>query len=940
VSAPRPKHVYRRLAAEARPFSLHIGGLLILSVLSSISTLLIPVPLKIAVDNVIGSHPLPGVLDALLPNAVTSSSTEVLVLAVVLLVLFMLLKQLVEFATLVLSTYAGQKLLLSFRARLFRHVQRLSLSYHDLRGVTDSTYRIQYDAQSLQTLAIAGVIPFLTALFTVIGMLYVTTKIDWRLGVIALAVSPPLLVTFHVYRRRLRRQWHEAKQLESSALSVVHEALSALRVVKAFGREDHERERFVGRSGESMRVQVGLSFVEGTFGVLIGLIMALGTAAVLWVGTRNVQAGTLTVGDLVLVMAYLQQLYEPLQTISKKAGTLQSSLASAERVFSLLDQAPDLAESPHAKPLKRAAGAIAFRDVSFAYDSMQPALRDVSFELSPGTSVGIGGATGAGKTTLVSLLTRFYDPTSGQIRLDGVDLREYRVADLRRQFAIVLQEPVLFSTSIAENIAYARPDARLEEIQAAAAAANSHTFISRLPEGYDTPVGERGMRLSGGERQRISLARAFLKDAPILILDEPTSSVDVGTEATIMEAMERLMAGRTTIMIAHRLSTLEACDVRLEIDDGRLTRRYDIAGGSRATPDRRRGVPTVNAADPGDRRLGAQPPSQVVQRACQIVAGRGDARLLAHEPLKRSVHRLNLEVRGDPVRVILKRLSGRRAQVNERVANRWLPTVGLEWACPAVLGVIRNGNHGKVWHVYEDLGEAGLDRHGCDPVRVGAVVELVASLHGRFAGHALLEECRRDGEGLGMGFYTREVLRCLHFLDSLGPAGECLPREQAELRDRLLDRLERLYDQRHDRAVLLATYARPDTLLHGDLWTSNTFVIERDGKVEARLIDWDHAGVGPVTYDLSTFLYRFPPEARPWVLEQYREAASRWGGWLPADRTLNLLLETAEYARYACCLAGAARAALRGERWGFEEMAEIETWFDRLEPVLAEVGAG
>jgi ATP-binding cassette subfamily B protein len=582
VNAPKPKHVYRRLFAEARPFSLHIAGLLVLSVLSALFTLLIPLPLKIAVDNVIGSHPLPGLLDTVLPSAVSRSSTGVLVFAVGFLVVIMLLKQLEQFASLVLSTYAGQKLLLSFRARLFRHVQRLSLAYHDMRGVTDSTYRIQYDAQSLQTLAIAGVIPFLTAVFTVIGMLYVTAMIVWRLGLIALAVAPPLLVTFHFYRRRLRSQWHEAKRLESSALSVVQEALSALRVVKAFGQEDHERERFLGRSGESMRVQVGLSFAEGSFGVLIGLIMALGTAAVLFVGTRSVQSGALTVGDLVLVMAYLQQLYEPLQTISKKAGTLQSSLASAERVFSLLDEAPDLLEAPHARPLKRAAGAVAFQSVSFAYDSARPVLRDVSFELDPGTSVGIAGATGAGKTTLVSLLTRFYDPTSGQIMLDGVDLRDYRVADLRSQFAIVLQEPVLFSTSIAENVAYARPDASLKDVQAAAVAANAHEFILRLADGYDTPVGERGMRLSGGERQRISLARAFLKDAPMLILDEPTSSVDVRTEATIMEAMARLMAGRTTVMIAHRLGTLKGCDLRLEIENGRLADLHE--DGAAGTP--------------------------------------------------------------------------------------------------------------------------------------------------------------------------------------------------------------------------------------------------------------------------------------------------------------------------------------------------------------------
>jgi len=352
-------------------------------------------------------------------------------------------------------------------------------------------------------------------------------------------------------------------------------------VVKAFGQEERERERFVGRSGESMRKQVGLSRAEGSFGMLIALLMGLGGSAVLFVGARQVQAGALTVGDLVLVMAYLQQLYEPLQTISKKAGSLQSSLASAERVFSLLDQAPDLVDGPHARRLKRAAGAVAFRDVWFSYDGEDPALRDVSFKLEPGTSVGIAGTTGAGKTTLVNLLARFYDPTMGRIELDGIDLREYRIADLREQFSIVLQDPVLFSTSISENIAYARPSADRLEIEAAAAAANAHDFTSALPDGYDTAVGERGMRLSGGERQRISLARAFLKDAPVLILDEPTSSVDVGTEELIMEAMKRLMTGRTTIMIAHRLATLHDCNLRLQLEHGRVVDRrpgHEVAG--------------------------------------------------------------------------------------------------------------------------------------------------------------------------------------------------------------------------------------------------------------------------------------------------------------------------------------------------------------------------
>jgi len=569
MSRRKPPHLYRRLLGEARPFWKQITGLLALGVLSSAFTLLTPIPLKITVEVLVGSHQLPAPFDAL-PYGASGSHTGILVFAAALFVVITLLKQLEQFASLVLSTYAGEQLLLSFRARVFRHVQRLSLAHHDMTGVTDSTYRIQYDAQSIQTLLITGLIPLLTAAVTVVGMLVVTVLIDWRLGLIAIAVAPPLLLALHIYRRRLRSGWHEAKALESAALSVVQEALSALRVVKAFGQEEREEERFLDRSGASVRVQVGLSSIEGRFGLVVALIMGLGAAAELFVGARLVQSGALTVGDLVLVMAYLQQLYEPLQTISKKAGSMQSSLASAERVFSLLDRPPDLVEAPHPRPLARAAGTVAFRNVWFSYDGEGPVLKNISFRLEPGTSLGVAGVTGAGKSTLVSLLVRFYDPTIGQIELDGIDLREYRIADLRRQFAIVLQEPVLFSTSIAENIGYARPSASRAEIEAAATAAHAHEFISTFPNGYDTPVGERGMRLSGGERQRISLARAFLKDAPVLILDEPTSSVDVATESVIMKAMQHLMGGRTTIMIAHRLSTLDGCNLRLELERSRL----------------------------------------------------------------------------------------------------------------------------------------------------------------------------------------------------------------------------------------------------------------------------------------------------------------------------------------------------------------------------------
>jgi ATP-binding cassette subfamily B protein len=305
----------------------------------------------------------------------------------------------------------------------------------------------------------------------------------------------------------------------------------------------------------------------------------------LWIGVRHVQAGYMTLGNLLLVMAYLAQFYGPLKTIGQKAAGLQGYLAGAERAFAVLERVTDVPERPNARPLARAAGAVAFRHVSFGYERNHCVLHDVSLDIPIGERLGIAGRTGAGKTTMINLLARFYDPWSGQILLDGADLREYRLADLRNQFAIVLQEPVLFSATIAENIAYARPDASQEEIVRAAKLANAHEFIANLPEGYQSRAGERGLRLSGGERQRISLARAFLKDAPILVLDEPTSAVDFKTESAIMEAMERLMRGRTVLMIAHRTSTLENCDLRLELEGGRVVSH----------------VKTARAREPGDR---------------------------------------------------------------------------------------------------------------------------------------------------------------------------------------------------------------------------------------------------------------------------------------------------------------------------------------------------
>lgn len=570
VSRHGDLRLYGRIWGQARPYWQHIVGVFLLDLLASPLGLLAPVPLKIAVDSAIGNHPLPSFLEPVLPPRATHSGTAALFLAVGLLVGLTVVRQIQSLASSLLRTYTAEKLVLDFRSRLFRHAQRLSLAYHDMSGTADSVYRIQYDASAIQYVALDGFVPFFRAGFTLVAMLYITLRIDWQFAMVALVVSPGLYWVSQASRRRWRVQSREVKTMESAAMAVVQEVLSAVRVVKAFGREDYEQDRYMRRSTDVLGARIRLGLAEGRFSLIIGLITSVGTAAALWLGVRHVQAGVLTLGSLFLVMSYLSQLYEPLRTIGQKATRLQGYLASAERAFAILDQRPDVVERPNARPLARASGAVTFRNVCFAYQQGQSVLRDISLEVSPGTRVGIAGRTGAGKTTLLSLLTRFYDPVSGQIVLDGVDLPDYRVADLRNQFAIVLQEPVLFSTSIRENIAYARPEASDEEIVKAAKLADAHDFIIGLPEGYQTRVGERGMRLSGGERQRISLARAFLKDAPILLLDEPTSSVDLKTESTIMEAMDRLMRGRTTFIIAHRLSTLEGCDLRMELQNGGL----------------------------------------------------------------------------------------------------------------------------------------------------------------------------------------------------------------------------------------------------------------------------------------------------------------------------------------------------------------------------------
>jgi ATP-binding cassette subfamily B protein len=564
----------RRLLTHLRPYRAWLVLVVVVDLLAVPLALLMPLPLKLAVDHAIGGQPLPAWAAALWPG---EGAGAALALAVAGVLALAVATQVQRNGSWLLQQWTGERLVLGFRAQLFRRVQRLSMTYHDQRGIADSLYRIQYDATSVQWLAVYGIAPVLTAIGTLVGITVVLWSMDAALAAVALAVMPALVVLTVVFGGRVRERWRRQKEMESAVTSVLQESLGALRVVKAFGQEQREEARFRERAGRELTASLSVVRLQVAYYTLTALVLALGTAAALWIGTREVQAGALSIGALTMVMAYLVQLYAPLEALTAKVSEFQGSMAGAERAFALLDEPLDVSDRPDAKPLARAQGVFELQDVAYAYPGGAPVLAGMSARIPAGSRVGIVGRTGAGKTTLMNLLVRFQDPTAGAVLLDGTDLRDWKLEDLRRQYAIVLQEAVLFSSSIGENIAYGRPGATQAEIEAAARAANAHDFIVALPQGYDTPVGERGMMLSGGQRQRIALARAFLKDAPVLILDEPTSAVDMQTEAAIIDAMERLMAGRTTFIVAHRLATLAHCDVVYAVEDGRLLPR-DVEG--------------------------------------------------------------------------------------------------------------------------------------------------------------------------------------------------------------------------------------------------------------------------------------------------------------------------------------------------------------------------
>ena len=560
----------KRAFEDLRPYLWPLAALLVISLLAVPIALIFPLPIKLLVDNVLGSQPLPGYLTIFVGSQASKSLG--ISLAISILLGAAVLTYLQNLVNVWYSNKVGNRMTLDVRARLFRQMQRLSIAYHDTMGASDSAYRTLNDAPMLRSFGIDNIIPLTTSILTLAAMILVMVYLDWQLALIALLVSPLMFLLTVAFRPRIRAGWRKYRASESAAMEVAQESLSASRLVKSYGQEERKNQQLVSHYSESLSAQLKVQVDSAFYSLLVGIVTASGLAAVLYIGIGHVQAGILTLGSLLVVNYYVTQLYTPLRNVGASILDIQMSLTGVERYRAVLDEKPDVPESPNALPLARARGEIAFRKVSFEYTKDHPVLQDVSFSLPSGSCLGVVGPTGSGKTTLSTLMLRLFDPTKGVITLDDIDLKDYKLADLRNQFAVVHQETVLFSTTVAENIRFARPNASMDEVVAAATAAKAHDFITSLPNGYDTLVGERGMKLSGGERQRISLARAFLKNAPILILDEPTSSLDVHTETAILDTIQELMKDSTTLMIAHRPSTLRNCNMILMLEDGRVAR--------------------------------------------------------------------------------------------------------------------------------------------------------------------------------------------------------------------------------------------------------------------------------------------------------------------------------------------------------------------------------
>ena len=464
----------------------------------------------------------------------------------------------------------GLQALLKLRTDLYSHLQRLSLKFHDARRSADSSFRVAYDSQSIQTIYNKGFTNIFASVIALIGTFIVMLRLDWILTLLSLAIVPLIVGAIYVFARRIRSESTSIQEQESAVLAQAQEGLSSIRMVHAFGREDFEVRQFHQQAQQSLQANLRLTLTNVNSALVISTLMVIGTAAMYYVGTLHVLAGTLSLGSLLVFSAYLLMLYQPLESLTYTAWAMEGATAGAKRCFEVLDSQDDVRDSPNAVDISSAKGAIAFRSVNFGYAESRVVLRDISLSIAPNQIVGLVGGTGAGKSTLLSLVPRFYDPATGSVMLDGRDVREITKKSLRAHIAIVLQDTLLFSTTVRENIAYGRPDATEEEIVEAARRAQADEFIRQMPQEYSSLVGERGGHLSVGQRQRIGIARAFLKNAPVLLLDEPTSALDPSTESAIMETIKELMRGRTTLIATHRLATIHNLDQIIVLEHGRI----------------------------------------------------------------------------------------------------------------------------------------------------------------------------------------------------------------------------------------------------------------------------------------------------------------------------------------------------------------------------------
>jgi ATP-binding cassette subfamily B protein/subfamily B ATP-binding cassette protein MsbA len=567
-------HKYRLLLRYAGRQRRFFGLIAVLTVASSVLAAAQPWPMKILVDHVLLRTPSPAMLNAVLHRLGANGSPVHLLVFVALggLVLFLLNSGL-EMALTSVWTVVGRRMVYSLAEDLFAHLQRRSLLYHSRNPVGDVMSRITGDCWCVNQVVDTLVFAPGHALLTTGLMVFLMAKQDLTLTLLTLAVAPLMVGASFVVGKPLQLAAKLKREIESRIQAHIQQTLTGIPVVQAFVQEDRERARFEQFADAAVRAQQRSTLLGSLNSLGSGLITTLGTGVVLWVGCRHVLEGRLTLGSILLFIVYLTSFQGQMKVFAHTQTALRTLNASVDRVLEVLLASPEVSDQPNATRLARAKGQVQLDNVTFGYEPDRPVLRGISLAAEPGQTIAIVGQTGAGKSTLMSLVPRLFDPWAGRVLVDGKDVREIQLHSVRQQIALVLQEPFLFPVSIAENIAYGRPEASRVEIVAAARAANADAFIERLPQGYDTVIGERGATLSGGERQRLSIARALLKDAPILILDEPTSALDAGTETMLLEALERLMVGRTTFIIAHRLSTVRRADCIVVLKEGRIAER-------------------------------------------------------------------------------------------------------------------------------------------------------------------------------------------------------------------------------------------------------------------------------------------------------------------------------------------------------------------------------